>query len=200
MPAVKPVTFEVEGLREVMDRLLELPGRTARNVVRRSIYAGAVIIRDDARLRVSKRTGALRKAIIARTNRRNLPTMYFGEVTIAGLAFTKNEKGKIKRAKKLPGQTKKYLRGQIYPRNYAHLVEFGTRPHAVGRGSRLKGVLGTQTGRMHPGAKPKPFIRPAYEAKKFAAVQAIREAALEGIEKEVLKLSAKGGLGARRTG
>lgn len=40
-------------------------------------------------------------------------------------------------------------------RKIAHLVEFGTAPHAQPR----RGI-------MHPGARPKPFFRPAFETTK----------------------------------
>jgi HK97 gp10 family phage protein len=41
------------------------------------------------------------------------------------------------------------------PPRYAHLVEFGTAPHW--QPNRFGGI-------MHPGARAKPFMRPAYEA------------------------------------
>jgi len=40
------------------------------------------------------------------------------------------------------------------PARYAHLVEFGTAPHF--QPNRFGGI-------MHPGARPKPFMRPAFE-------------------------------------
>lgn len=47
-------------------------------------------------------------------------------------------------------------------RKIAHLVEFGTRPHFQ---PNYRG------GWMHPGARPKPFLRPAYEARKREAIE-----------------------------
>jgi hypothetical protein len=44
-------------------------------------------------------------------------------------------------------------------RHIAHLVEFGTRPHL----QPLRGI-------MHPGARPKPFFRPAFEETKRIVV------------------------------
>lgn len=43
-----------------------------------------------------------------------------------------------------------------------HLVEYGTAPHWQPKRQR-----------MHPGARPKPFVRPAFEAKKNVAVKLI---------------------------
>jgi hypothetical protein len=44
-------------------------------------------------------------------------------------------------------------------RKIAHLVEFGTAPHEQPR----RGI-------MHPGARPKPFFRPAFEGNKGVAL------------------------------
>jgi HK97 gp10 family phage protein len=43
---------------------------------------------------------------------------------------------------------------KMRPVSYAHFVEFGTAPHW--QPNRFGGI-------MHPGARPKPFLRPAYE-------------------------------------
>lgn len=45
-------------------------------------------------------------------------------------------------------------------RGLAHLVEFGTAPH-----------LQPRRRTMHPGAAPKPFIRPAFESQKTEVVR-----------------------------
>jgi hypothetical protein len=50
-------------------------------------------------------------------------------------------------------------------RRIAHLVEFGTAPHWQPR----RGI-------MHPGARAKPFARPAFDAKKRAVLSAFRQA------------------------
>ena len=47
-------------------------------------------------------------------------------------------------------------------RRIAHLVEFGTAPHA----QPARGIL-------HPGARPYPFARPAYEAKKLETLRRV---------------------------
>ncbi|MCW5697372.1 MAG: hypothetical protein KIS96_11660 [Bauldia sp.] len=47
-------------------------------------------------------------------------------------------------------------------RSIAHLVEFGTRPHYQPR----RGV-------MHPGARPKPFVRPAFDTQGPRAMDMI---------------------------
>lgn len=48
---------------------------------------------------------------------------------------------------------------------YAHLVEYGTRPHKQG---------GRFAGTMHPGTKPQPFFWPSYRALKRRVMNRIR--------------------------
>lgn len=56
--------------------------------------------------------------------------------------------------------------------NVAHLVEFGTAPHAQPR----RGI-------MHPGAKPYPFMRPAFERNKELVIQNLGKELVGVIEK-----------------
>ncbi len=60
------------------------------------------------------------------------------------------------------------------PVNYAHLVEFGTRPHG-----------------RHPGARPKPFMRPSFDQHAKGTVSLIESEIVKGIEKEAAKLGRK---------
>ena len=46
--------FKVEGLAELAKALRELPDRVAKNGLRVSVYAGAKVIRDEARMRAPK--------------------------------------------------------------------------------------------------------------------------------------------------
>ena len=106
------------------------------------------------------------------------------------------------------------------PVKYAHLVEGGTQPHAIGRGSKI--VQRTQTGAQvavsksgrkyrkksydakggeqkgirHPGAKPKPFLEPAFRA-SLPMVKAIMSAEIrKGVLKEAQRLLRKRGIAA----
>lgn len=58
-----------------------------------------------------------------------------------------------RRNRTLMGVRKGKIKGRI-PSSYSHLVEFGTAPHW--QPNRFGGI-------MHPGARPKPYMRPAYE-------------------------------------
>lgn len=68
---------------------------------------------------------------------------------------------------------------------YAHMVEFGTRPHMIKAkpGSALN-INGTEVKWVrHPGAAPHPFARPAADAKFAAAVTAVQAKIRERLTK-----------------
>jgi HK97 gp10 family phage protein len=68
-----------------------------------------------------------------------------------------------KRNRTLVGVANGHFAKNQKPSSYSHLVEFGTAPHW--QPNRFGGI-------MHPGARPKPFLRPAYEQNIEAAAGA----------------------------
>lgn len=75
---------------------------------------------------------------------------------------------------------------------YAHLVEFGTKAHLISasRGGALSLPSGTYRVVHHPGAKPKPFMRPALDAAAVdnsPAFQAVGDYLALAIVKEQFK-------------
>lgn len=88
--------------------LQEFPGRVSKNVVRRAIYAGAVVVRDNARSRVAVDTGALKASVVAQAGSSKNKNQLVASIGIRKKLYQKGKrKGK-------------------YARRYAHLVEFGT--------------------------------------------------------------------------
>lgn len=170
----------VIGLADLMAKFDILGQRLATNVCRRGLLAGAAVIRDDARPRIPKRTGNLKKNLIAESR-----------------GVFKDGSGKPAEHRAVVIVRRK-IKGKGYPpRTYAHFVEYGTQPHATGAGSIRKVFKGSkrtvrQVGGMHPGAKAKPFLRPAFDAKKFEAVRAIEKKIREELDKEIRKLAASG--------
>lgn len=59
---------------------------------------------------------------------------------------------------------------------YAHLVEFGTRPHPQG---------GLYAGTMHPGTRPQPFFFSSWRATRNEARKIIRQAVRDAVRKAV---------------
>ncbi len=85
---------------------------------------------------------------------------------------------------------KRYLAGGRNPSYYAHFVELGTKPHAVGKGSRLKRVGkrgkvygGQQSGRMHPGTKPMPFLGPTLGTVQGEVLEIVAREVAAGLAK-----------------
>lgn len=189
MPAVKEVQFF--GAREFIEGLREMGLKVPTTAVRKGLYRGAVIIRDEARRRVPKRHGALKKATVAVTKRikSGKGLDYIGIVRIDKIKFvvSRTKKGKLRLAR----VKKTGVRDTIYPRNYAHLVEYGTRPHSTSPKGKPAKTNGRRVPRMHPGAKAKPFMRPAYDAKVGAAFQAFKEEVLGQLGKIAVKTAAR---------
>lgn len=75
------------------------------------------------------------------------------------------------------------------PQNIAHMVEYGTKPHYVGKGSRTRGKKSKNlSGKRHPGAEPYPFLRPALDMRKDKVLSRYRDRLIKGIERETEKL------------
>lgn len=166
MPAVQQPT--VFGAEAIIANLEAIAGPIMQTAVRRGLYDGAAVIRNAARGKVKVRTGALKKAIVAQTRLIKGTGMngskqeHMGVVAIEKKAFKVGAKGRVKAVERKKSTGYYYIKGDIYPRNYAHLVEFGTRPHMAGK-------------RAHPGAKPQPFMRPAFDESLPAALEAFRQ-------------------------
>lgn len=193
--------MEMVGLDAVLSTVrsmgLELKGPK----VRRALYQGAVVVRDAARARVQVRTGSLKKAIVAesRQSKRNKKTKnvpenpFYAIVKTAKVAFEAPPDQQS--LETVPGQKqlapiklksvdrrtssggkksgRRYNRGDIYPRNYDHLVEFGTKPHDLHKNTKHRP-------KIHSGARAKPYMKPAYFA-AMPTAQKVIEAAIVSV-------------------
>lgn len=168
---------KVVGLADLRAKLLVLGERMAKNVLRRGLLAGAGVIRDGAKPKAPKRTGRLKTNVIAETRGvfkgpSGRPAGHRAVVLVRG-------------KDKLGGRS---------ARSYAHFVEFGTKPHRVGKGSIKELWKGSkkrkrQVGAKHPGSKAKPFMRPAFDELKYEAIRVTEQRIREELAKEVAKLS-----------
>ena len=138
---------KINGLPELMKALEQLPEKLARNVLRGAFRAGAKVMAEDAQAAVPVRSGLLRDSIRVTTRVKG------GRVSGTVRAGSKG------------GKARKIAR-------HAHLVEFGTKAHTIrakpGHHALAIGVSKVE----HPGARPKPFMRPALDNKGFAAAKA----------------------------
>ncbi len=160
----KRETFKIEGLAELGKALRELPERVARNGLRVSVYAGAKVVRDEARARAPKAAqslgpnqpppGTLKRSVIMK----HIPEL--SSLTRQTFFVT------VRHGKKYRKQGKKGNLSQ--DAWYWRFVEFGTRK-----------------------MRARPFLRPALEAKRREAGQAMKDRLSERIEMEANKLSRK---------
>lgn len=171
----------VKGLSELNAFMEQLVPKMERNVLRTGLRAGAKVIAEVAKGYVpvgptssenakiyGGYAGALRDSIHVSTGARG------GVVTGSVIAGGKNKK----------------TGADVY---YAHMVEYGTVPHTITAANRKGlsfGGLFFQSV-QHPGARARPFMRPALDTQAQAAVIAVGEAIKERLAtKEGLDTSA----------
>ncbi len=196
----------VLGLEDVRSKLLSLPTKLSTNIIRRGLLAGAGVIRDEARRNApqppgrstkgNERRGLLAKSIVAATKRQRGSNQ--GRTVYAAVVSVRKpgKSGDVSDSELREGG-RRTGRGPN-PRSYAHLVEFGTRPHAVGKGSDLEQVIkgpgfrvrgaGKQRGAKHPGIPAQEFLTKAFDTKRDEAVKRIAEVVRSELAKELKKM------------
>jgi HK97 gp10 family phage protein len=155
---------QIKGLQELYAALQALPVKLEQNVMRGALRAGAKILEDAAKQGVP----------VAPPSQEN-QRLYGGREGLlrdSVRVSVRVRKGRITASVKAGGKSKGG--GVAY---YARFVEFGTAAHYIkaknGKGLSLRGtVFG---GVMHPGARKKPFMRPAFDTRHVAAAEAARE-------------------------
>lgn len=137
----------IAGGKELDELLRTLPLKIEKNIMRTALRAGAVVLLAEARANVPRKSNALYKSLRVSTRLRK------GQVTASVKA----------------GNRKAY---------YAYMVEFGTRAHTEDPAGDATMVLGGSPRKVvnHPGATPRPFMRPAADTKFQEATRAITNA------------------------
>ena len=133
----------VKGLAELQKVMDQLPAKLERNVMRGALRAGMKVIQPVAKANIHSVSGQL----------------------AAGLKIGTKARG---------GTVLSYLRAGG-PHGYlAKWVEFGTRAHNISakKGGWLSFMNVFTKTIAHPGARPKPFLRPALDGQASAAVNA----------------------------
>lgn len=156
----------ITGARELDRVLAMLPRRIARKVVTGALRAAARPVLREARARLPVDTGASRKDLKIRTvPYRVSPTP---RVIVAG----SRSKG-----------------GRDY---ILYFLEYGTAAHAMtGKRKRVMASAEAVYGKKvrHPGVRPRPFLRPAFDATWREALAILGRELGERIEKEAAKLA-----------
>lgn len=178
----------VAGLAELQRNLDELPAKIERNIMRGALRAGANVIADEARRLVPVQSGQLKESI--RVSVRPLPGGRIVATVKAGGRFKVYKGGTA--IKGAPYKTdRKYGGVDYHAPYYAHFVEFGTSRHWIKPRNRkslfIAGLLREVVD--HPGARPKPFMRPAFDGKAQAAIEAMAEYIRNRIPREFKRLT-----------
>ncbi len=138
---------QVKGLAQLQAALDQLPAKIEANIMRGAMRAGAKVLLAEAKgtAAFADDTGALRASLRITTSVRR------GTVTAAVKA----------------GSTKADKRPW-----YARFVEYGTKPHVIRAKPGGLLAIGVKVAN-HPGAKARPYLRPALDARAGDAVQAM---------------------------
>ena len=154
----------ITGGRELDAFLQGLPVKVERNILRAALRAGINEFKGEAKQRVPVDEGDLRDSLRVTTSSKR------------GTVYAKLKVG----GKKAP---------------HAHLVEFGTAAHKIKAKPQHALAFGSVTVREvdHPGAKPRPFFRPAFDAKPAAAIEATGSKIRERLTKEGINAPAPEG-------
>lgn len=175
--------MRVEGLKDLDKALGQLSKATARNVLNRVLKAGSEPIASAAG---DKAPGDIGADIVVVTGTQAGKKEYH-EAIKAGLdkaAATKALRDARRAANKAgEGRFAQALIGPSAKHPQARWVEEGTGPHKIlpkksNKSQRLSFTVGGRRVRPqavdHPGAKPNPFMRPAFEENKGEALEIIR--------------------------
>jgi hypothetical protein len=173
----EPNTSNVRFLnsRQVYEDLQHLSNQLKDQIARKAVSKALAPISRQAKKNITplKRSGLLRKSIVSKV-----------KVFPSGVAF-----GVVGPDR---GVTGVYEGRKVWPQKYFHMVEYGTRPHRIGKGSTLlqankPNLKEVQQGYKHPGAKAfKPLARAAASSQSQAAL-----AYAQAVRTELAKLNSK---------
>lgn len=178
----------VKGLSELHDVLKNFPIKLEAKIMRGGLRAGGKVFLDSARSNVPKRTSQLRNSIRMSGGKDASGTMY-SVITAGSRDKVYNSKGRPIKNEPIfeinPSGVKNYKTAF-----YAHMVEFGTRRHFIKPATKKSLFFAGLTKEIidHPGAKQKPFMRPAYDKNWNTAIETMAEYIRKRIDKEGKKL------------
>ena len=171
-------------LRQLLTNLTLLPRRVGLRVFRVALNAWGGTVRDKAKSLARRETGLLQKSlkIKVRIPDASYNVKHHGKPAYVMVGPARNVIGPIARGKKLSDK-KAFKRvmsgGRVQtrrPSRYAHLIERGTKPHAI----KFKSGRTIQ----HPGTAAHPFIGPAQQHGNTVGIATFVRKMEEGIARE----------------
>lgn len=157
------VVIDTKGIREVVSEA------QTRGITLKGVRAGVKVLLPVAKAGAPRRpgSGALKQSQGTKAVR--------GRKGKTGSYAIQGAKAKIQKSVKVKGSGKPRL---AIPAKYDHLVQGGTKPHMAGK-------------RKHPGAKPNPYRKRAYEATKDTIGAAIATTMAAETQKVIAKAAGK---------
>ena len=154
---------QIDGLADLQKLLDQLPVKIEKKILRGALRAGQKVVLEQAKAHIHNVSGELA-----------------GSLRISTKA---GKNGKIS-ARVVAGNKTAF---------YAHMVEFGTVKHQIKPKSRKSMVIAGMMREVvnHPGARKKPFMRPAADAaaqESSEAMNALKDYMRSRITKEMDKL------------
>lgn len=176
--AGKGASVTVSGTAETVAALARLSAQLQKKIVGNAIRSGARVILKEARLRCPVETGALAASLKVRAPKKKAAGENIAMVS-ADPKFVGPD-------------------GYRRPYKYAWLVEHGSSPHTIESKDIPLNIAGAHPVAVvqHPGSRPRPFLRPAFDANIGLIQQRIGEAIERGLDREAKKSAgiAKSGL------
>lgn len=198
MPPVARNSFGViVDLSDIRGKLLTLGDRLSNAIGRRGLLAGARVIGEEARIRAPQPAKRSRRGKVKGPKRTREQPGYWATGNLRR-SIAWETRGLFRNNSGIPIRSLavvfiKKRAGSRNARRYATYVEYGTRSHHQGKGAintvyvrskRRKNLVGG----VHPGSTPRPFMRPAFDAKADEAQRVIAQVTREELQKELVKL------------
>ncbi len=157
------VVIDTSGIRELVSEA------QTRGITLKGVRAGIKVLLPKAKAGAPKRpgSGALKQAQGTKAVR--------GKKGKTGSYAVQGAKTKTQKMVRVKGSSKARL---TIPAKYDHLVQGGTKPHSVGK-------------RKHPGARPNPYRKRAYEASKGDIGDVVAVTMAAETQKVIAKAAAK---------
>ena len=156
--------LNIIGGRELDAFLQSLPAKVEKNIMRSALRAGANAFKEEVKASIPVHLGELRRSV---------------------RVSTRSKGGTVTASLKVGNKKAWYWR----------FVEFGTAAHRIGpKNARALALAGVVVGWVHhPGARPKPFMRPAFDSKAASAIDAVAAQIRARLTLEGINMSAPEG-------
>lgn len=153
MPSAS-IHVDTSSLRSLLTLMEDIDKKVKTKGLRSALRAGRKLFLEEAKSRVPTKYKLLKKSLSGREKVKGAKGFAYA------VLGPKRRAGEI-----IDGKER-------LPTKYAHLVEYGTAPHDNGR----------KDGRTHPGSRPQPFLRPAWDASRDRILAEMKKILMATIE------------------